>query len=152
MRYKNDTITDTINGEEYIYSDVLSILNTDFEVVYPTGGTAYYEEAETHNFYYMEESEILTDYGYPLMDTDMGYSNHYNNCSPTAGVSIALYWDYYPNLVPNVYPIQNTANGYEYKVYDYYVDSFYYPYDLELTYVKSLHSTFYTDMETNTYV
>lgn len=152
FEYKNDVITDVISNEEHNYDEILLSIADNFELLYPSGGTAYYEDPMTYNFTYMTKSETTTDYGYPLMSTSMKYSNHYNNCSPTAGVSIALFWDkYYPNLVPNVYPTKSTSSGDQYKKYSDYIDA-YPPYVMEKSNIRNLHNTFYNDMQTNTYV
>lgn len=148
-----DTLVNTISGNEYEYQDIMSYIDDNFELVFPSGGGITTDIYDPYSFMSMDVTESLTSYEYPLMNTNMKYTGQYNNCSPTAGVSIALYLDrIHANLVEGVNPTAVIDGVSRYKDYEYFEEIYYPPYSIELSFVRALHDTFYNDMETNSYI
>jgi hypothetical protein len=148
-----DVIFDLMTKQEHDYQTILNYISENFEITYPTGGGVTTQIFDPYSFLDMTKSETFTPYKYPLMDTDMKYTGQYNNCSPTAGVSLVLYWDRtYTNLLYGVNPTAIIGGEHIYKDYEYYEDIYYPPYSTELSTIRSLHNTFYNDMQTNSYI
>jgi hypothetical protein len=128
---KGDILLDSINGVYYDYNLLLETIGlSDEEISIIFSGVTNLDDEphnnteETYIYYDMVQTEVTTSYGYPLMDTeirDYASSNAGSNCSPTAGLSLVLYYDrLYPNQgISNVYSVTSGSPEQFYNWDDY---------------------------------
>ncbi len=152
FEYKNKKLENVLTGEETEYSDFMDYLNSRMYIgaMGTSSSTLYTYE---YSYYSMSSSRTETDGGFPTLSTDLG-DGVTNNCSPTAGTEIIMYWDRYEtNLISNFTPTYLTLVGT--PPYSYYYVTNYRNWSnitsSQLSTLEALHDDLYDDMYTNNY-
>jgi hypothetical protein len=149
LEYKNSILVDSFSRLEYDYQEMLDFLNLN-NIPFPSGGAEQVQEPETFTYCYYTTEAATTNFGFPLLNTGSYLQyNQSNNCAPTAGTEITLFFDAWEsNLVDDVDPLYFSGNGYRFKDYDYFVDN---PLSPDKVLISDLERFYYDDMETNSW-
>ncbi len=150
FEYKDDLLVDSLTGDEINYQDIISYFNERL-FIGAMGQTTVTTYTEEYSYYSKTTTRTETDGGFPTLSTDLNTSVT-NNCSPTAGTEIIMYWDRYEtNLISNFTPTYTTIVGV--PPYSYYYVTKYRNWDnitsSQLDVLEDLHDDLYADMYTN---
>ncbi|QWB99765.1 hypothetical protein KHQ88_06305 [Mycoplasmatota bacterium] len=149
LEYKNGVLVDSYSRLEYNYQEMVDYV--DFiDIEFPSGGVEQVQEPETFNYCYYTSDEVTTNFGFPLLHTGSYLQfNQSNNCAPTAGTEITLFFDAWePSLVEDVDPLFYNGSIQNFKGYDYFYVN---PYSTEKPLIANLERFYYDDMETNSW-
>ncbi len=152
FEYDGINLKDATTGVEYNYKDIINYF-TDNNFALSSGSFYYTDYEEEYEYYSKTDvSDVSFEDGYPLMSTLIGGSSYPNNCNPTAGLSIIMYWDrMYSDLIPSFNPIKTMLVGI--PPYSYYYDYVYKTWSTltiaEKNLLETYHNDLYTDMNTN---
>jgi hypothetical protein len=106
---QEDLLLDSLNEKVYVYHDVSQWYGIDEEhgeIILASSipsDEPHDEVTEVYNYYELIEDSNYIPNKFPMMSTLISYetNNGGNNCSPTAGLEILLYFDkYYSGLTP----------------------------------------------------
>lgn len=152
FEYDGNNLIDTKSDNVYNYSDLITyFISKDLMLPSFSSGSDPEILYETYEYYSSSViSDVSFDAGYPILHT--GYFDYDNNCSPTAGLSIIMFWDrYYPDLIELFSPVTLTLVGippysyyykYEYRLWSSFTDT-------EKTELRGIYNALYENMNTN---
>jgi hypothetical protein len=127
---RDEYLLDSLNNNVYNYYDVSQWYGIDKEesaLIFASSvpdDEPHDETIETYNYYELiEDSNYLTN-DFPLMSTQIKNqtNNKGNNCSPTAGLEILLYYDNFYNSLTPVYGVINPLTNLYYNYDDFKSD------------------------------
>ncbi|MGD9910348.1 MAG: hypothetical protein AB7U79_07100 [Candidatus Izemoplasmatales bacterium] len=154
FEYDGLNLIDCSSNQIYSYDYVLKYYSNQ-DLVLSSGGSTSTPGTEEYPYYLKTViSNVEFENGYPMMSTSdvKSSTTQTNNCNPTAGVSVIMFWDKLrTDLIPSFVPYRTVMVGI--PPYSYHYE---YPYknwsDLsasEIVILRDLHTDLYDSMNTN---